>query len=147
MAVQTNISSDYLTAFNAPIGVSIMSKLSQWSFLQQLGFNGTLYQQGQTFHGLKDFNNQLSAYSSTHAILTAAWSIIKNIVSKNATVISQTFSSPVLGQVGNLFQQLSGFGQVFAVPPSLLQSPSAISSAVQTASSSSISLPSTTVKS
>lgn len=147
MSIQQNIATGYLQAFNAPIGVSIMSKLSQWPFLQQLGFNGSLYLQGQTFHGLHDFHDQMATYSATHSILTSAWNVIKGIVLKNLDVLSLTYNSPVLGQVGNLFQQLSGFGQVFAVSPSELQSPVAINKAVSTASSSSISLPSSTVSS
>jgi hypothetical protein len=133
MAVQDNISSTYLSAFERPIGVSVQSKLMKWPFLQQMGFAGSLSHANSTFHGLKDFGTQMGTYSSTHPILTAAWKVIKQMVPTNPSVIAKMFISPVLGQVGNEFQSLAGFGEAFAVSPDQLNSPSAISSQLASA--------------
>jgi hypothetical protein len=145
MAVQSNISAGYLSAFGTPLSVSVTSKISQWPFLQQLGFNGSLSSQSQTFHGLSDFNTQITAYSSTSGLLSAAFAVIKKIVLKNSKVLSLMFNSPVLGQVGNLFKQLSNFGQVFSIPPAQLKVPSSIKFSINIAAKIPVSLPSFTV--
>lgn len=131
MAVQTNIAAGYLSSFESPLGVSVMSKLTQWPFLQQLGFAGSLTYLNQNFHGLGDFNTELSEYSSTSAILEAAWSVIKQIAPKNPQVTALMFTSSTLGQVGNQFQSLTGFGQAFAITPDQLKQPTNIGSLVQ----------------
>jgi hypothetical protein len=133
MAVQANLAAGYLSAFERPIGVSVQAKLMKWPFLQQLGHAGSLSFANTTFHGLPDFNTQLSAYSSTNAILTAAWNAIKQIAPLNPSVVAKMFVSPVLGQVGNEFQSLTGFGEAFAVSPDQLTSPSAIASQLASA--------------
>jgi hypothetical protein len=125
-----NIASGYLSSFERPISVSVMSKAQSWPFLQQLGFAGSLTHTGNTFHGLSDFKTQMAKYSSTSAILQAAWRVIKQIVPNNPQVMALMYTDPALGQVGKDFQSLSNFGQVFAVSPSELKSPSIIASKV-----------------
>ena len=131
MSVQLDIAAGYLSDFENPLGVSVMSKLTQWPILQQLGYAGSLTHINQNFHGVKDFYDQMTAYSSTHAILIAAWQAIKQLAPKNPEVLATMFVSPVLGQVGNEFLALSSFGQAFAITPDQLKIPSAITSAVQ----------------
>lgn len=128
--VQTNLATGYLSSFERPISVSVMAKTQSWPFLQQLGFAGSLSLLSSTFHGLTDFYNQMTMYSSTNLILKTAWSVIQTIVPMNAKVQSLMYVDPTLGQVGNQFQQLQNFGQVFALSPTELQSPSAVSSKV-----------------
>jgi hypothetical protein len=130
MSVQTNIASGYLSAFEGPVGVSVMSKATKWPFLQQLGFGGNLDQLAATFHGLKDFNKQMSMYSSTNAWLRAAWNVIKQFVLNNAEVLALEYHDPNLGKVGRIFQVLTSFGQVFALSPSELKSPGSIAAKV-----------------
>ena len=130
MSVQTNIAAGYLSAFEGPIGVSVMSKLTQWPFLQQLGFAGTLDQSSSTFHGLKDFNLQMNMYSSTNGLLKIAWNVIKQFVLNNAEVLALEYHAPNLGKVGRIFQVLTSFGQVFALSPSELKSPGSIAAKV-----------------
>ena len=129
-SVQTNLSAGYLSSFERPIGVSVMAKVTSWTFLQQLGFAGSLELQAEAFHGLSDFQNQMSRYSSTNGILKAAWSVIQMIVPNNPRVRALLYADPSLGSVGKQFQQLQNFGQVFALSPSELQQPSAIAAKV-----------------
>jgi hypothetical protein len=126
MSVQTNIADGYLSAFEGPVGVSVMSKLTQWPFLQQLGFAGTLDQSSSTFHGLKDFTLQMNMYSSTNGLLKIAWNIIKQFVLNNAQVKALEYQDPNLGSVGLAFKTLTSSGQVFALSPSELQSPGSV---------------------
>jgi hypothetical protein len=133
MAVQSNLAAGYLSAFERPIGVSVMSKLLKWPFLQRLGHAGSLSYANTTFHGLQDFNVQMSEYSSTNAILITAWNVIKQLAPLNPSVTAMMFTSPILGVVGNEFQSLTGFGEVFALSPDQLTSPSAIASQLASA--------------
>lgn len=130
MSVQTNISSGYLSSFERPIAVSVMSKITSWPFLQELGFAGSLQHQKNTFHGLNDFKSQLSKYSSTNYLLASAWKVIQMLVPLNAEVSKLMYNDSSLGQVGNQFQQLQNFGQVFALSPAELQSPDTVSAKV-----------------
>ena len=137
MAVQTSIAAGYLSSFENPIGVSVMSKLAQWPTIQKLGFAGQLGHMNANFHGLEDFKNEIAAYSATNGLLEAAWQVIKQIVPMNPAIIPLLFQSDVLGQVGVEFQQLSGFGQAFAINPTQLKSPASITSQVQSTSTQS----------
>jgi hypothetical protein len=128
--VQSNIAAGYLSAYERPIAVSVMSKLTQWPFQQQLGFAGALSYHNATFHGLSDFKTQMASYSSTHWILTAAYAVIKYLIPNNASVAALMYPDAALGQVGNQFQSLQNFGQVFALSPTDLQNPSAIGAKV-----------------
>lgn len=147
MSVQVNLAAGYLSGFENPIGVSVMAKLNQWPFLQRLGFSGTLTNLNQAFHGLGDFNNEMAEYSSTDDLLELAWTVIRQIVPQNPIVSALMFNSSVLGQVGKEFQQMTGFGQAFALSPDQLKSPAAIQSAVDsyipqaTTTSSTIAVP------
>lgn len=130
MSVQTNISTGYLSSFERPIAVSVMAKTNSWPFLQELGFAGSLQHQRDTFHGLNDFKKQMSKYSSTNYLLTAAWKVIQMLVPNNAEVSKLMYTDQSLGQVGTQFRQLQNFGQVFALSPDELQSPSAVNSKI-----------------
>lgn len=145
MSVQLNISAGYLSSFESPLGVSVMSKMTQWPFLQQLGFAGSLTHMNQNFHGLSDFNLQLSEYSSTGAVLEAAWSVIKQIAPKNPLVTALMFNSSTLGQVGNEFQNITGFTQAFAITPDQLKQPANIGSLVSAGAAVAQSVASSTV--
>lgn len=127
--VQTQVSAQYLQAFNLPIGVSGMQKLQTFPALQKLGYAGQLGLMKADFHGLTDFKNQMSVYSSVSTTLTIAWNLIKAVVPNNPNILLELFTAPGLGTVGLAFQSISGFGQVFALTPSNLQSPSATTAA------------------
>ncbi len=137
MSVQLSIAAGYLSSFESPIGVSVMAKLAQWPTLQKLGFAGQLGHMNANFHGLEDFKNQISAYSATNGLLEAAWQVIKQVAPMNPSIIPLLFRSDVLGQVGVEFQQLSGFGQAFAITPTQLKLPAAVESQVQSTSTQS----------
>lgn len=128
-SIQQQVSAQYLQAFNLPIGVSGMQKLQTFPALQQLGYAGQLSLMKADFHGLADFKSQMSVYSSISPTLTIAWNLIKAIVPNNANILAELFTAPGLGTVGLAFQSISGFGQVFALTPSNLQSPSATTAA------------------
>lgn len=125
--VQSQVSNQYLQAFNLPIGVSGMQKLQQFPALQKLGYAGQLGSMKNDFHGLVDFNQQLAKYSTASGILGIAWSLIKYISPNNPNIARLLFTAPGLGTVGQLFQTIHGFGQVFALTPNDLTSPAAVS--------------------
>lgn len=127
--VQAQVSAQYLQQFNLPLGVSGMQKLSEFPALQQLGYAGQLGSMKQDFHGLADFNQQMAKYSSASAILKLAWSLISSIAPNNINIARELFTSPGLGTVGQAFQSIEGFAQVFALTPADLSSPTATSSA------------------
>jgi hypothetical protein len=131
MAVQTNIAEGYLSAYERPIAVSVMDKTQQWPFLQQLSFASTLELQKETFHGLNDFKIQMEKYSSTNWMLSQAWKVIQLLVPLNGQVATLIYVDRTLGKVGKAFQSLQNFGQVFALSPTELQSPSTVNTKVQ----------------
>lgn len=128
--VQLQISDSYLNQFDRSIGVSGMQKLQQFPSLQQLGYAGQLGSMKNDFHGLQDFKDQLTAYSSTSSLLTVAWSVIKAIVPNNVNVTRLLTTIPGLGLVGQAFQSIHNFGQVFSLSPGDLASPSTVSAKV-----------------
>lgn len=127
--VQQQVSAQYLQQFNLPLGVSGMQKLSEFPALQQLGYAGQLGSMKNDFHGLADFNQQMSKYSSANGILEAAWSLISSIAPNNINIARELYTAPGLGTVGQAFQSIEGFAQVFALTPSDLSSPSATNAA------------------
>jgi hypothetical protein len=117
---QADIAASVAASFDRPIAVSVINKLDKFPFLQQLGYNGQLSFMAKGFLGLQDFYDELNLYSSSSALLRAAWSLIKQRVPLNLDMQENMFQDPVLGQVGNAFQQIVGFDQVFAVDPDQL---------------------------
>lgn len=128
--VQSQISNGYLQKFDRPLSVSAIDKLSQFSFLQELGFNGQLGYMKDNFHGLREFNDQMTKYS-THPILLAAWNVIKTIAPKNPFIAVKLFVSSSMGNVGNLFKGIQGFDKVFSLSPTELSDPSKIATKTQ----------------
>lgn len=124
--VQSQVSNQYLQVFNLPIGVSGMQKLQQFPALQELGYAGQLASLKNDFHGLVDFNQQMAKYSSVSGLLGIAWSLIKYISPNNPNIARLLFTAPGLGTVGQLFQTIHGFGQVFALTPDDLKTPSTV---------------------
>jgi hypothetical protein len=124
--VQANLSDQYLQQFDRSIGVSGMQKLQEFPSLQQLGYAGQLSSLKNDFHGLQDFKQQLSMYSNTSTMLKIAWSVISSIVPNNANVARMLIKVPGLGTVGQAFQTVHNFGQVFALSPGDLAKPSTV---------------------
>jgi hypothetical protein len=125
--VQASISDQYLQTFDRSVGVSGMQKLQSFQELQKLGYAGQLGSMKQDFHGLKDFKNQMNTYSSTSRTLRIAWSLIQWIVPNNISIQSKLFTADGLGTVGQEFQSIHGFGQVFSLTPNDLKSPATVS--------------------
>lgn len=113
--VQDDIAKDVLREFDRPLDISAMKKLKQFPMLQELGFNGQLGFNKETFHGLQEFNIHMDMYSSTNLILKAAWTVIKSLAPKNPFVELKLFASGTLGKVGTLFKSVHNFDQVFSV--------------------------------
>jgi hypothetical protein len=128
--VQTLISDAYLQNFGIGIAVAGMQKIQSFPELQILCYNGILGSLKQDFHGLQDFYEQMAAYSSTNQILQTAWSVINPIVPNNANIELMLFVSTVLGVVGDVFELIHGYAQVFGLSPTNLASPSSIASTV-----------------
>jgi hypothetical protein len=106
----------YLASYDIPLNITIMSKTQQWAFQQQLAYNAMLPYICKDFHGLQDFYTQMSMYSAANPIyLAGPWSTIQAIVPLNSNIQKEMYIDPNLGQVGDLFAQLPGFGKVFSV--------------------------------
>ena len=118
-----------LTDING-VSIAVVSKASQWRGQQQLQYASIISYIKNDFHGLADFQDQMSTYSSTHPILVAAWNTVVGRVPMNAKVSLQTYYDPILGCVGNAYQTMLGFGSVFAASPVT----SAVSNVAKTAS-------------
>lgn len=112
--IHDQIAADYAAKYGRTISVSSMQKMKNWQFLQEMGYGGVLKHLKADFHGVKDFKKQLATYSSTHWILRKAWAVIVSMVLSNAEIALKMFSGGILGQVGNIFRNVPGFGQVFA---------------------------------
>ena len=134
-----------LSSFEGPIGVSIVSKLTKWSSLQELGFAAQLTYLDKNFHGLNDFISQMTQYSSSNSLLETAWAPVLPNVPFTPTVSLLMYTDPVLGQVGLQFLSLINFGQTFALSPSQLNQPALISSLVSIAANSIPSISSSTI--
>lgn len=132
--VYDQLTSDYLEQFDRPISVSAMNKLDQFSFLQDLAYNGQIGYIMKDFHGLQDFITEMQTYSATNAILTAAWASIQQLAPLNLQVALNTYQDPDLGTVGLLFQSIPNYAQVFALSPDDLNSTSAIADKVTVSS-------------
>lgn len=129
--LQTNIASTYVSQMNTALSVPVLNKLSQWKFLQQLGFGANLTHLQQNFHGIQDFFKQLTNYSNTNWILRAAWQVIKMIAPKNQEILKLMTNDPVMGQVGQVITNLHGFGDAFAKAPDILKtSPASIAKSI-----------------
>jgi hypothetical protein len=119
--VQDQLASDEGQSFDRPINVSVIEKLKKFPFMQELGFNGQLSFARDTFHGLGDFNRQMTIYSGTIYVLMAPFAAIRALIPFNAEVTKNLFISRTLGLVGNAFRKLVGFDQVFTVSPDELK--------------------------
>lgn len=126
--VHDQISDQYLQQFDRSIGVSGMQKLQSFPQLQKLGYAGQLGSMKSDFHGLSEFKSQMSKYSSVSHTLKIAYALIAGVIPNNPAIARKLFSSPELGTVGKDFQSIHGFGQVFALNPTDLQSPKAVQS-------------------
>lgn len=123
--VQLTLAADASAAYDRPLVVPVISKLTKFPFLQELAFNGQLGFLAKSFVGLADFFDNMTTYSSTHPILLAAWATIQERVPLNLDLQDQLYISEALGQVGLAFQEIPNFDQVFAVDPSDLESQTA----------------------
>jgi hypothetical protein len=114
---QDNVAASTAASYGKPIAVSVITKLSKFPFLQQLGYNGQLSWLQQGFIGLQDFFDEMSTYSGTSPILAKAWATIVARVPFNLDMQANLYTTGSLGTVGNAFQTLVGFQQTFAVNP------------------------------
>jgi hypothetical protein len=115
--IQNSVASDYLDQFDQPLSVSAITKLQSFAFIQQLTYNGILASLAANVHGLQDWYDQMTIYSSTNLLLDNAWDSIKDIALKNLELQKQIYDDADLGRVGLLFQSIDNFGSVFTVTP------------------------------
>jgi hypothetical protein len=133
------IASELNAQYSRPITISVMRRLDEWPFLQTLGFQASLKDSSEMFHGLEDFVEQIEDYSSANPTqLGGPMSVIAPRAPLNANVEREMYEDPTLGEVGLTFESLAGFGQVFAVSPDELQeSPTAAADKVTSSGSGS----------
>lgn len=131
-------SQQYLASLNQALPISVLPKIRTFAMYQKLGYEGSLSETGSAFHSLQDFVTQMSTYSATNSILTAAWATISPSIQipgavtlkspQNPSIEAQLVRDPNLGVVGNLFSSIQNFSQVFSINPSQVSSPGSISS-------------------
>lgn len=124
--VQNNLANMSLSEFNRPVGVSIIPAGQSWKDRQQVQYEsmkGLLY---KDFHGLDDFYEQMKLYSSSNAILKAAWSLIVALVPRNRKILQTLIYLPGLGLVGKYLSRLVGFEKSFVLPNEILEDPAAL---------------------
>lgn len=127
MAIQDNISNDYLAQYNKNLGVSAVQKVNNFAFIQKLTYNGILESLKENFLGLQDWADQIKLYSATNPVqLTAAYNAIKTLVPLNTETQLNIIDSDTLGKVGNLFESIQGYDKVFSLSDSDLTDPSVI---------------------
>lgn len=129
--VQDNIADDYLAQYNLNLGVSAVNKIDQFSYIQELTYNGILSFLTANFLGLQDWSDQIQTYSQTNAILKVAYTAIQTLVDNNSITSRNLVNIDGLGEVGSAFESIQGFSKVFTLSDSELQDPN---SAEETAS-------------
>jgi len=120
--VQANLSSADLAQFNVTIGLNLQNKLQDWPSRQQLQYGAVKGLATQDFHGLQDFDFQMSLYSSTHPLLESAWKVIKSIVPNNPKLLATLLNIPGFGKVGMQVLSLVGIQNIVVAPQSILKS-------------------------
>lgn len=127
MAIQDNISDDYLSQYNLSLGVSATQKLTSFAFIQKLTYNGILEQLKENFLGLQDWVNQITLYSAANPVqLTSSFNTIKNIINLNTEIASHIIYDTNLGFVGELYNNVQGAGKVFNLSGNELTNPTVI---------------------
>lgn len=128
--VQATLAQQDLSQFNVRIGLNLQNKLQDWPGRQQIQYGAVKGLATKDFHGLQDFNFQLSLYSSTHALLESAWKIIKSIVPNNPKLLATLLTIPGFGQVGMQVLSLVGIQNIVVAPQSILQNSSQLKSTI-----------------
>lgn len=126
MAVQYNISNEYLQQFDLSLGVSAVQKLSKFAYLQQLNYNAMLESLKENFLSLSDWAEQIAMYSSASSLLAGSYSVIKPIVDKNLQMSTKIIEFGDLGKVGIPLTQVQGFDKVFNISDQELANQTAI---------------------
>src|SRR5580692_7336309 len=114
--VQVSLASGILDQFHVSIGLNLQSKQQDWQGRQQTQYGAMKGLTNKDFHGLSDFNNEMSAYSATNGILRAAWQVIKSLVPNNPSVTATLVNIPGFGQVGQQVLSLVGASNILIAP-------------------------------
>jgi hypothetical protein len=118
--VQVSLASGILDQFHVSIGLNLQSKQQDWQGRQQTQYGAMKGLTNKDFHGLSDFNNEMSAYSATNGILRAAWQVIKSLVPNNPSVTATLVNIPGFGQVGQQVLSLVGASNILIAPQDIL---------------------------
>jgi hypothetical protein len=132
--VQSTLASGILDSFHVSIGLSLQSKQQDWQGRQATQYGAMKGLTTQDFHGLADFNNEMSSYSSTNGILMSAWNIIKNLVPNNPTITSTLVNITGFGMVGQQVLSLVGVTNLLIAPQDVLQNSSTFDSTISSVS-------------
>lgn len=138
--VQSQLAGAILNQFHVSIGLNLQSKLQDWSGRQSIQYGSMKGLMNADWHSLSDFQLQLSLYSSTHAILEAAWQVIKSMVPNNPQMLLTLLHIPGFGLVGQQVLSLVGISSILVAPQNILQNTNQFQSTIGSISTSSSSL-------
>jgi hypothetical protein len=130
-SVQNQLAGSVLDQFHVSIGLNLQNKLQDWPGRQQIQYDSMKGLMNKDWHGLQDFNDEMTMYSATHWILELAWSVIRNIVPNNPNILATLLQIPGFGQVGQSILSLVGIQNIIVAPQSILQNPTQLSSTIQ----------------
>ena len=128
--VQTQIASGILDQFHVTIGLSLQSKLQDWSSRQAMQYGSIKGLMNPDWHGLADFNSEMNLYSSTNLILRIAWGIISNLVPNNPQLTATLINIAGFGLVGQQVLSLVGVANIIMAPQDILTNPSEFASTI-----------------
>lgn len=121
--VTDNIAALALAKYGRPVAVSIIPSGQKWKDRQIIQYNAMLGLMKEDFHGLDDWKEQMSLYSSTNMmVLRPAWTVIRPLVTLNRKLLAKVIINPRLGMwVGRMLSKVAGFEKTFALPTAILE--------------------------
>jgi hypothetical protein len=121
------VSDDYLAQYNFSLAVAAIQKIDSFALLQVLNYNGMKASIAGEFLSLEDWGSQIALYSAANTgVLHTPYLAIKSLVPLNIEIIEELVYINGLGLVGDLFENLPGYGAAFTISDTELTSPSAI---------------------
>lgn len=133
-SVQSDLAQQDLAQFNVSVGLNLQNKLEDWPSRQSIQYGSIKGLMLPDWHGLQDFDFQLSLYSSTHVLLEAAWQVIKTIVPNNPKILATLLTVPGFGRVGMQVLSLIGIRNVIVTPQNILQNANQLTSTINSLS-------------
>lgn len=132
--VQSQLASGILDQFHVSIGLNLQSKLQDWQGRQMTQYGSIKGLMNADWHGLADFDFQMSLYSSANHILRIAWKLIKSLVPNNPKILLTLIKIPGFGQVGMQVLSLIGISNILVAPQDILKNANTFNATIKSVS-------------